>query len=102
MTPSVKACKGARQVKARERLRGTTWTNIRVRILRRDPLCVHCRAKGITTATAEIDHKVPLHLGGSDADENLQGLCVECHQAKTAEELGHEPRTKFADGRVVR
>jgi 5-methylcytosine-specific restriction endonuclease McrA len=35
-------------------------------------------AKGL-----EIDHLIPLELGGSDGDENLQALCVSHHRQKT-------------------
>lgn len=42
------------------------------------------------TSSAEIDHIKPLHKGGTNARENLQGLCVECHKAKTA--LEHRDR----------
>jgi len=34
----------------------------------------------------QIDHKVPLEQGGSNDDDNLQPLCNDCHQAKTAAE----------------
>jgi len=33
--------------------------------------------------TAEYDHIVPLILGGSNSEVNLQLLCKPCHQAKT-------------------
>jgi 5-methylcytosine-specific restriction enzyme A len=32
----------------------------------------------------EIDHIVPLALGGDDTDANLQVLCKACHGGKTA------------------
>jgi len=50
------------------------------------PLCVHCKAKGIVRSAREVDHIVPLHQGGRDDETNLQGLCVECHKAKSAQE----------------
>lgn len=34
----------------------------------------------------EIDHRVPLHLGGSNAFENLDLLCWRCHKEKTMRE----------------
>lgn len=37
----------------------------------------------------EIDHIIPLDVGGSDADSNLQIYCVECHDKK------HPWRKKF-------
>lgn len=44
----------------------------------------------------EVDHIIPLHQGGLDEWENLQGLCHEHHAAKTAKEMrahrGYGPR----------
>lgn len=34
----------------------------------------------------EIDHRVPLHLGGSNAASNLALLCSRCHKHKTRTE----------------
>ncbi|MDE0241114.1 MAG: HNH endonuclease signature motif containing protein [bacterium] len=31
----------------------------------------------------EIDHAIPLGLGGTDDDSNLQPVHIECHRAKT-------------------
>ena len=61
---------------------------IRHRILSRDPLCVECERKGRVTLATEVDHRIPLAQGGTDADENLQGLCHDCHAAKTARDEG--------------
>jgi 5-methylcytosine-specific restriction protein A len=38
------------------------------------------------TPADEVDHIVPLELGGSDSDANKQSLCRECHAAKTDRE----------------
>ena len=35
----------------------------------------------------EIDHIVPLHLGGSNHRSNLQLLCHQCHKTKTMSEM---------------
>jgi len=48
------------------------------------PFCAHCEARGITRAAVEMDHVVPLALGGEDVDDNIQGLCLPCHAIKTA------------------
>ena len=37
-------------------------------------------------STFQIDHTIPLHLGGSNDDCNLQALCVGCHAVKTQKE----------------
>jgi 5-methylcytosine-specific restriction protein A len=67
--------------------------NILTRILRRDPLCILCLARGHVTPSQEVDHIVPLHKGGSNRDDNLQGLCIPCHAEKTRRDLGWRPGT---------
>ncbi len=47
--------------------------------------CNNCRC--LVDAHYEIDHIVPLHLGGGNCDANLQLLCGGCHAAKTAAEM---------------
>lgn len=34
----------------------------------------------------EVDHKINVRAGGTDAPENLQTLCSRCHVAKTSAE----------------
>ena len=75
-----------------QRTRGSTWMRIRTAQLRAHPLCAACRSRGVVAAAEEVDHVVPLHLGGGDGDENLQSLCVECHRAKTASEAAARAR----------
>ena len=51
-----------------------------------------CAACGRVGQNHEFDHPVPLSLGGSDKDENLQLLCrgVDgCHAVKSAYEQQH-------------
>ena len=47
--------------------------------------CAHCTE--LLPATYEIDHKVPLHLGGLDSiEDNAEALCNSCHASKTLRE----------------
>ena len=73
-----------------ERLRGRRGVEQRRRRLQAEPLCRDCKAKGITTAATEVDHIVPLALGGSDVDDNCRPLCRECHLKRGAEQFGHK------------
>jgi 5-methylcytosine-specific restriction protein A len=59
---------------------------IRARILRREPRCRICLDAGRLSVATEVDHVVPLEEEGSDEDQNLQGLCHDCHAEKTAAE----------------
>lgn len=80
-----------------ERGYGTRWERTRERILRRDDyLCQPCKRRGRLTPlvvghrshprAAQVDHKIPKHLGGSDDDDNLEAICRTCHDAKSARE----------------
>ena len=59
--------------------------------MRDNPLChgpdSECEKAGRVRPWTERDHIVPLHLGGGDDAANVQGLCSECHAAKSAKEL---------------
>jgi len=74
-------------VPAYKRITGTTLQKRRARWFYSNPLCVHCKDRGLVTLALELDHIIPLHKGGRDDETNLQGLCVECHKAKTATDL---------------
>lgn len=75
----------------------------RLRHLRENPLCVECLKLGRTRVAVELDHVVPLHKGGSNDDDNLQGLCRPCHSAKSAQERGFKPRVEIGlDGWPIR
>ena len=67
-----------------ERIRGYRLTKIRERIAIRDGYtCVDC---GRVTVDGEVDHIMPLHLGGRESDDNRQWLCHECHAKKSERE----------------
>ena len=67
-----------------QRIRGWKLTKIRDRVLLRDDYtCCQC---GYVSAYLEVDHIVPLHLGGAESDDNRQALCNECHTKKSEQE----------------
>ena len=63
---------------------GARWRRLRKLVLNRDPICKDCNVAPSTDA----DHIVAKRDGGRDTMDNLQGLCHECHSAKTATENG--------------
>lgn len=79
---TVDTCRGASV--AVERIRGHELVKIRERILLRDGYA--CRACGRVSVDNQVDHIMPLHLGGRESDENRQTLCQVCHDEKTARE----------------
>jgi RNA-directed DNA polymerase len=47
-------------------------------------ICPHCGLYFTSTDIVEVDHKLPLSLGGKDQYDNLQLLHRHCHDIKTA------------------
>jgi 5-methylcytosine-specific restriction enzyme A len=62
------------------RISGRRLIERNARFLAEHPFC-DCGARAM-----EVDHRVPRHLGGTDVDSNLQGLCDACHGVKTSAE----------------
>ena len=65
----------------------------RTRTTKRDALwaaaggkCQSCDRAVFGKGEVHLDHIVPLSQGGTDDDDNLQILCVPCHEDKTKEE----------------
>lgn len=67
-----------------QRIRGWQLTKIRERVLLRDEYT--CQQCGRSSPDLEVDHIIPLHLGGAESDENRQSLCHECHEKKSEQE----------------
>jgi 5-methylcytosine-specific restriction protein A len=64
------------------------------------PFCVHCLARGVRRVWTELDHIQPLKADGGtgeDVPENRQGLCAECHAAKTRADRGLRPRPRIGE-----
>ncbi len=78
-----------------QRIRGRALQALRHRLLGDSPMCAMCR----TAVATELDHVVALTNGGSNDEDNLQGLCASCHELKTLADLGQRPRvTTGLDG----
>lgn len=60
-------------------------------VLTEEPLCRICKAQGIIKPSVQVDHIQPISKGGTDLRDNLQGICLECHIDKTAQENGTIP-----------
>lgn len=78
-----------------KRTRGRRWMAIRARVLQANPLCVTCQGKGRVEVATEVDHIKPLFKGGTDAFDNLQGLCSACHADKSVKESGRRRAKAF-------
>ena len=68
----------------KQRTRGRRWMSMREVVLIEEPVCKVCNRK----PSAQVDHIIPISKGGTDVRDNLQGICIKCHDAKTADDLG--------------
>jgi len=67
--------------------RSAAWRRCREAFLRVYPLCRPCLKAGRSVEARVVDHVVPIKNGGARFDwDNLQALCVACHNRKTASE----------------
>ena len=83
-----------------KRTRGRQLQRIRAEHAKLHPLCVGCLRKGTVREWTQLDHITPLCRGGKDAPSNRQGLCDECHDAKTRTDMGYRQPQRFeASGR---
>jgi len=70
-------------IKKEPTIRPDNWNQIRDIILQRDDFkCVKCNKQGL-----EIDHIIPVALGGTNEISNLQTLCSRCHREKTNKDV---------------
>lgn len=69
------------------RVRGSRWSAIRRQVLREQPFCRDMRVCDGKATSVEVDHVQPLAFGGHPTSrDNLQGICRDCHDAKTRDE----------------
>ena len=70
-----------------ERGYGWKWQKLRIAIMKRDKgLCQPCERVGRYTPATQVDHIKPKAQGGSDDENNLQSICGDCHDEKTAQD----------------
>lgn len=71
------------------RMTGAKLQQRRLHLWSQSPCCAACGRLTDYPHGFELDHVVPLHLGGRDDESNLQVLCSGpdgCHAAKTKRE----------------
>ena len=60
-------------------------------ICKQNSQCNTC-TKPLTEYNTNIDHKIGVQFGGTNDEDNLQALCVECHSEKTIKERRNHKR----------
>ena len=75
-------------IKAKSFYDSKEWKGIRNRQLNKQPLCEKCLSVGRVVRGAVVDHVIPWKGDRALAvdPDNLQTLCIECHNAKSATE----------------
>lgn len=77
----------ARHGTASERGYGKAWRALREQVMERDGyVCQVCLTDDRYTPATEVDHIINKASGGTDALDNLQAICRECHKIKTRAE----------------
>ena len=75
-------CHLTQRAKAK-RARGRAGAEQRQRRLAAEPNCRDCAELGFERPAQEIDHIIPLGMGGSDTDDNVRSLCRSCHASRS-------------------
>lgn len=68
------------------RITGRRLQRMRAALFARSPWCAHCLEQGQETRATIRDHIVPLAEGGTEDPSNIQALCLDCSDLKTAAE----------------
>jgi len=63
-------------------------------------VCAECVRQGTVSYGEELDHIVPLHLGGSNSVHNLQWLCYSHHLEKSQAEEYNRNQGEWHGGSV--
>jgi 5-methylcytosine-specific restriction protein A len=68
------------------RIRGRELQRRRARLFARERWCRTCAQDGRRTLATVRDHIVPLAEGGTEDEQNIQPLCLDCSDLKTERE----------------
>lgn len=69
------------------RITGRPLQNRRLNMWKINPRCKLCNHIVSYPDGFELDHVIPLYIGGEDIESNCQILCSECHRNKTKSDL---------------
>lgn len=84
---------------ATKRITGRKLQAMRAELFASNPLCAECKQQGRVTLATQRDHIKPLAEGGTDTDDNVQGLCGPCHDAKSKTEAARGVRRAWGNYR---
>jgi 5-methylcytosine-specific restriction protein A len=75
--------------------------HLRPAVLRRDPICIVCKALGRVRPSTEVDHIIPPRgdVELQRSAENCRGLCASCHGRKRRGAKATARKLDRTDGR---
>lgn len=59
-----------------------------------------CKRPHCGEQATDVDHIIPLWMGGTNGDGNLEGLCPNCHAVKTKAEASARGKVKRIEKRT--
>jgi 5-methylcytosine-specific restriction protein A len=68
------------------RIRGRELQRRRRVLFAQYPMCVLCPKRGTNNRSTIRDHIIPLAEGGTEDEDNIQAICIDCSDLKTEEE----------------
>lgn len=71
---------------------GSDWQRVSREQRRREPQCRHCGWPGSPENPLQADHIVPKEEAGRNDPSNLQTLCRDCHNRKSAADRRRQNR----------
>jgi 5-methylcytosine-specific restriction endonuclease McrA len=78
--------------KLQSRIYGGAWRRVRPKVLERDGGRCQLRLKGCRVVATEVDHIVPVDVGGALYDEaNLRASCRHCNRSRENERATADP-----------
>ncbi len=81
-------------------MRKTVSTKRRVELFKaHDGVCHICGGKIQVGEAWELEHQIPIALGGADDETNWALAHVKCHRGKTSEDVGNIARAKRREAR---
>lgn len=93
-------------------LNSKRWKELRQWKLQQNPLCEICKSEGYIRSAIDVHHKIPCETARNVFEmeqlcfnpDNLQSLCIPCHQRLHREAKSHtkEAHKQRADERLAR
>lgn len=80
--------------------RKTISTKARLSLFqKRGGVCYLCGGKVQVGESWELEHRIPIAMGGEDEEANWEVAHIKCHRSKTTEDVGNIAKAKRREAR---